>query len=96
MLLATVAIIDAGVNRLPFMDLLGPLTPSNIPHLFVLYLLTDIPVLAALAYDFMTRRIVHPALLWGCVALIASQITRVAIIETGMWQSVTEFLLANS
>jgi hypothetical protein len=93
MLLATVAIIDAGVNRLPFMHLLGPISSSNMPHLFVMYFLTDIPVFAGLAYDYVTRRMLHPALVWGCAILIVSQFIRVAIIETAMWQSVTAFLL---
>jgi len=96
MLLATVAIIDAGVNRLPFMDLLGPISSSNIPHLFVMYFLTDIPVFAGLTYDYVTRRLVHPALIWGGIVLVVSQFVRVAIIETDTWQSVTAFLLENT
>ena len=93
MLLATVAIIDAGVNRLPFMQMFGGISSTNYLHLFALFFLTDIPIFAGLAYDYVARRIVHPAVLWGGIVLIVSQVIRVAIIETDMWQAVTASLL---
>ena len=83
MLLATIAVLTAAIARLPYVLPLGPLA---------FFGLTDLLVLAAMAYDRWTRGRVHPALLWGGLFLIASQPLRMAIGGTGTWLAFATWL----
>ncbi|HSC78414.1 MAG TPA: hypothetical protein VLB32_07610 [Candidatus Acidoferrales bacterium] len=76
MLLATIAILGAAIARWPYVAGTGPL---------VFFGLTDLFIFAGWLYDFKTRGKVHPAFLWGGLALIASQPLRLAIAGTDAW-----------
>ncbi|MBW3563959.1 MAG: hypothetical protein KY459_04480 [Acidobacteria bacterium] len=83
MMLAYITIITAAVARLPGVLPLGPLA---------FYGLTFIFLLAAVLYDFTTRRKVHPVYKWGGALLVLSVPGRLALSTTGAWRTVAEFL----
>jgi hypothetical protein len=76
MLLATFALLPAAFARIPHVGSLGP------PGFFGA---VDLLVIACLVYDRVTRGRVHPAFLWGGLALIASQVLRLVIGGTPAW-----------
>ncbi len=76
MLLATISILDAAIARWPYVAGTGPL---------VFFGLTDLFIVAGWLYDLKTRGKVHPAFLWGGLALIASQPLRLAVSGTDAW-----------
>ncbi len=86
MLLATVSILSAAIARipLPFIKAGGPLA---------FFPLEDLFVLAGPAYDFLTRRRVHPAYIWGGLFVILSQPLRLMIGGTPMWFSFADLFL---
>ena len=83
MVLATLALITAAIARLPYVLPLGPLA---------FFALTDLFVVAMMAYDWRTQRRVHPALVWGALFLIVSQPLRLAIGGTEMWLAFATWL----
>ena len=83
MLLAYISLIVAAVARLPGVLPLGPLAFFGLGYLFV--------VLAAI-YDFVSRRRVHKAYLWGGALMIASVPLRLMISGTGAWRGFAELL----
>jgi hypothetical protein len=83
MLLAYISIIVAAVARMPGVLALGPLGFFGLTFLFLL---------AAIVYDLISRRRVHPAYLWGGALLVASVPLRLFISGTATWQSVARFL----
>ncbi len=78
MLLATINILAAAIARWPGVLGTGPL---------VFFGLADLFIVAGWLYDFKTRGKVHPALLWGGLALIASQPLRLFVAGTDAWLS---------
>jgi hypothetical protein len=78
MLLGTIGLLTAAIARLPF-DIIRSGNPV------VFFGLSDLFVLACFAYDLATRRRVHPAFLWGGLALVASQVARVMLAGTDAW-----------
>jgi hypothetical protein len=83
MLLAYITIIVAAVARLPGVLLLGPLAFFGLGYLFIV---------VAMIYDFLSRRRVHKAYLWGGGLLVASVPLRLMISGTGVWLGFAEFL----
>ena len=83
MLLAYISLIAAAVARLPRV---GPLGPPGFFGLTFLFLL------AAVIYDFVSRRRVHKVYLWGGALLVMSVPLRLAISKTGAWHAVARFL----
>lgn len=83
MLLAYISIIVAAVARLPGVLELGPPGFFGLSFLFVV---------AAAIYDFVTRRRVHRAYLWGGTVILVSVPLRLAISSTGAWRSLAEAL----
>jgi hypothetical protein len=83
MLLAYISIIVAAVARLPGVLAMGPPGFFGLSFLFVV---------AAAAYDFVTRRRVHKAYLWGGAVILVSVPLRLAISTTGAWRSFAELL----
>jgi hypothetical protein len=83
MLLAYISLIVAAVARLPGVLPLGPLAFFGLGYLFV--------VLAAI-YDFVSRRRVHKAYLWGGGLMVASVPLRLMISGTGAWRGFAELL----
>jgi hypothetical protein len=83
MLLAYISIIAAAVARLPGLLPMGPLVFFGLAFVFLL---------AAVIYDWVSRRRVHNVYLWGGTALVLSVPLRLAISGTPAWKSVAEFL----
>jgi len=83
MLLAYVSIIVAAVGRLPGVLPLGPAAIFGLSFLFV--------VVGGI-YDFLSRRRVHKAYLWGGALIVVSVPLRLAISGTGAWRALAELL----
>ena len=86
MLLATAAIIDAAVARIP----LAIIQQAALPMTF---LVSDLFVLAVALYDLATKRRVHPATIWSGVIIIGSQALRMWIGGTQIWHDFAASLL---
>src|SRR6185295_15874243 len=79
MLLATISILAAAIARLP----LGILSVG--PPAF--FGLTDLFIVACVAYDLISLKRIHRATVWGGLFIIASQPLRLMISGTGAWRS---------
>lgn len=77
MTLATISLLGAPIARLPFG---APMV--GLPGVFAL---ADLFIVACIVYDLATLRRVHPATLWGGLAIAISQPLRLAISGTGLW-----------
>ena len=75
--LATIALLGAPIARLPF-----GAAVVGLPGVFAL---ADLFIVACIVYDLTTLRRVHPATLWGGLAIVISQPLRLAISGTGVW-----------
>ena len=76
MLLATIVIIPAALARFPF-------SPAGNPWFF--FGVSDLFAIAILLFDWLARRRMHPAMLYGTLALIVTQPLRFLIGGTAMW-----------
>jgi hypothetical protein len=83
MLMAYVSIIVAAVARLPGVLAIGPPAFFGLAFLFVV---------AGALYDFVTRRRVHKAYLWGGGLFVASVPVRLALSTTDAWRAVANLL----
>lgn len=79
MLLATVSLLDAAAARMPI--------PGIQDHPLGYYALTDAFIVAAIAYDFLSRRPVSPVYLLGGLAIVAEQWARDPLGATAFWQA---------
>lgn len=86
MLLAYISILVAAVARLPGVITLGPLG---------FFALTFVYLVIAIAYDWFSRRRVHPAYIWGGALLVTSVPLRLAISGTPMWRTVAQALVGS-
>ncbi len=76
LLIATVNLMTAPIARLPGVLAGGPLA---------FFGLTDLLVVACFVYDRLTRGRIHPAFLWGGLALILSQPLRLLLGGSDVW-----------
>jgi hypothetical protein len=83
MLLAMLAVITAAVARLPGVLPYGP------PAFFGL---TNLFLVAAIAWDKWTRGRVHPAYVWGGLFLVLSQPVRLVVSGTEAWLKIATWL----
>jgi hypothetical protein len=83
MLLAYVSIIVAAVARLPGVLPFGPLAFFGLSFVFILI---------GSAYDFLSRRRVHPAYVWGGALFAISVPVRLIISGTGAWRAFAQLL----
>jgi len=83
MLLATIAILDAAIARLPGVFAFGPLAFFAIQDLFLL---------VALVYDLVSRRRIHSAYVWGGLFLVISQPLRLVVSQTPLWLAFGDWL----
>lgn len=83
MFLATVAVLTAAIARLPYVLPLGP------PAFFGL---TDLLIVAAMAFDRWARGRIHPALFWGGLLLVVSQPLRLFVSGTDTWMQIAIWL----
>ena len=82
MLLATIALAEAGVARWPFAFMS---TALPIPGIGMTELCLDLFLVPILIWDLATRGRPHPVTLWGGLALIASQPLRFWLMGTPAW-----------
>jgi hypothetical protein len=82
--LATIALVAAPIARLPFGARM-----VGLPGVFAL---ADLFIVACIAYDLATLRRVHPATIWGGLAIVISQPLRLAISGTGLWLGFAKWL----
>lgn len=78
MILATLGILPPAIARLPFAFILsaGPVA---------FFGLADLILVACVLYDFVTRRHVHPAYVWGGLGLVVWQPLRLVVAGTDAW-----------
>jgi hypothetical protein len=85
MLLATINILDAATARWP-LAIVATTSWGG-------YAIVDLFIVIAVAYDFATRRRVHPAYLWGALLIVGSQVLREPIGHSAAWQPVARMIL---
>jgi len=87
MLLAALNIMTPAIARIPlnFIQSNGPLA---------FFGLTDLFIIAAVAVDTIKHRRLHPAFLWGTIALILWQPMRLIFSGTNAWLHIAEALVA--
>jgi hypothetical protein len=85
MLLATIGIIDAATARWP----IAFVATST----WAYYALADMFVLAAVAYDAVIRRSIHPAYIWGGLLMVVAQVLRDVVGRTEAWQAFAALIL---
>jgi hypothetical protein len=84
MLLASIAMLDAAIARIPGVFALGgPLASFGLQDLFVI---------ACIVYDFASRRRVHPAYLFGGLFILAMQPLRLIVSTTPWWLAFGDWL----
>jgi hypothetical protein len=78
MLLAAVNLLPPAIVRIPlhFIETGGPL---------VFFGLTDLCLLACVAFDTVKNRRLHPVFLWGTLLFVASQPLRLMLAGTDLW-----------
>lgn len=90
-------------SRLMLLASLGMLTPAiaRIPIALVakagvigFFGLTDLIILTFIAIDTKKNGRVHPALLWGTVFVVASQVGRFAFAGTDLWMRIATWLVS--
>jgi hypothetical protein len=84
MLLATISILTAAVARF--------LAQINVSGTTVMFLGTDLFVLALILYDFTTLGRIHPASLWGGAMVVAFKPLLFAISGTSAWLAFADAL----
>lgn len=84
MLLASIAMLDAAIARIPGVFAVGgPLASFGIQDLFLV---------ACIAYDFASRRRIHPAYLFGGLFILAMQPLRIIVSQTPWWLAFGDWL----
>ncbi len=85
MLCATIAILAPATGRLPFAFIRqgGPL---------VVWGLADLALMACIVYDWISRKRVHPAYIWGGLLIVLSQPARLALAGTAWWSAFAHWL----
>jgi uncharacterized membrane protein YozB (DUF420 family) len=92
MLLASISLVEAAVARLPF-DL--PTMPSPIPYVGLRELFTLLFLLPLVIWDVVSRGRLHPATLWGGLALIVVLPLRMMLGATAAWQGFARWAVAS-
>jgi hypothetical protein len=82
-LLGTVELLSAAVGRMPAIAAV---------HQFAFFAVTDLFVLAIVAYDLATRRRLHPATLWGGLFVVASQPLRIMVAMSPAWMEFAQWV----
>ena len=87
MLLAAINLLTPAIARIPldFITNNGPL---------VFFGLTDLCLLACVAFDTIKHRRLHPVFLWGSIFLIAMQPLRLLLAGTNAWINFAAFLVS--
>ena len=100
MLVATASLLQPAIARFFFMArgntdaatrAAGP--PPPVEFTMIPGAITDLLILAALAYDWKARGRVHPAYLWGFAAVLAVHLSRPFLSRTEAWQGFADLLV---
>lgn len=84
MLLASIAMLDAAIARIPgVMSTGGPLAAFGLQDFFLI---------ACIVYDFASRRRIHPAYLFGGIFILAMQPLRIIVSQTSWWLAFGDWL----
>lgn len=83
MLLATISLLDAAVARWPI-----PFTAD-----WMFYVIGDLFIVAAIAYDLISRRRLEAANAWGCLLIVAGQWLRPIVGQTEAWHAISREIL---
>ena len=86
MLCATIAILAPAIGRFPFAFI-----QQGSP--MVVWGLADLAFIACILYDWVSRKRVHPAYIWGGLLVVLSQPLRLALAGTSFWLSFTRWLI---
>lgn len=86
MLLAAVSLLTPAIARIPiaFIETGGPV---------VFFGLTDLCIIACVAFDTIKHRRLHPVFLWGTIAIITSQVLRIMLAGTEVWVQFAAWLV---
>jgi hypothetical protein len=86
MLLAAINLLTPAIARIPFDFIIngGPLA---------FFGLTDLCLLAVVAFDTFKHRRLHPVFLWGTIFIIAMQPLRLLLAGTDAWMSLAATLV---
>ena len=86
MLLAALNLLAPAIARIPvhFIETGGPLA---------FFGLTDLCVLACVAFDTIRNRRLHPAFAWGMLLIVASQPLRLMLASTDAWMQFANWLV---
>ncbi len=86
MLLAAVNLLTPAIARIPlnFIQAGGPIA---------FFGLTDLCVLACVAFDTVKNRRLHPVFLWGTILIVASQPLRLMLAGTDAWMRFATLLV---
>jgi hypothetical protein len=95
MLLATLCISDAGFSRWLGPGLRGLLGDGFWATMAVLYLGNDVLIAGLGAYDFYTRRRLHPAYVAGAAWVLAIQLTAVQLYFSPGWKVIALRILGH-
>jgi hypothetical protein len=87
MLLSCVGMLTAAIARIP----IGAIQAGGLPLFFGL---TDLVVLACVAYDTTRQRRLHPAFGWGMLLIVASQPLRLVLSGTSAWHQFASWLVS--
>ena len=82
MILASIALVEAGIGRWPFAIMT---TPSPVPGLGMLELFVDLLLLPMIIWDIASRGRPHPVTVVGGAALIVNQLLRMKLAASGAW-----------
>lgn len=87
MLLAAIGLLTPAIARIPFSFIYtgGPLA---------FFGLTDLVLIAFVAYDTFKHRRLHPVFLWGSIFIIALQPVRLLLAGTSAWMNFAAALVA--
>ena len=75
--LGTIALLGAPIARLPF--------GAPVVGILGVFALADLFIVACIVYDLTSLRRVHPATIWGGLAIVLSQPLRLAISGSAPW-----------
>jgi uncharacterized membrane protein YozB (DUF420 family) len=87
MLLATLAISDAGFARWLGRDVHAVLGNGFVATLWTTYLGSDVLLASLGVYDLATRHRLHPAYVTGAIWLLTVQVTATALVRDPHWQA---------
>jgi hypothetical protein len=84
LLLGSIVMLEAAIGRWPFAFMQAS---SPIPFLDMPSLITDLFLVPLFVWDFRSRGRLHPATLWGAVAIVAVHVLRMPLASTAGWQA---------